>query len=111
MTQTQQEVADMQSSDVLNAILAGACDDNIDAVYRAYKSRAKTLSQMKAATAMATLKVGDIVRFGQDTKPARLRGLKGRVVKFNPTRVSIEMLDNQWESYNVPPALLEKVEA
>jgi hypothetical protein len=65
---------------LLDAIAAGELDDHLGAVAAAVEARRRLLLTVRSVTALATLRVGDVVRITERVSPRYLVGLHGTIV-------------------------------
>jgi hypothetical protein len=104
------------TSPVIAAILAGEHDNDIEAINRALNARVKAIRDLRAAEVVATLKVGDTVRFNHTIRPSYLQGLEATVVRFDRAKIVVEITDKKVASryagaIRCPAGVLDKVEA
>lgn len=94
-------------------IIEGKYDDELDAIYQAYRTRSKMVVDIKNAVGMTEWKVGDKARLVQNIKPKSLAGQPVKIVRKNAKTFTCEADDGSQfpRSWNVPAALLEKVSA
>lgn len=85
----------MSARDLINAILDGQADDNIEAVYKALNTRRGVIRQRKAAEMQETLQPGDKVRLGENISPKYLAGEAATVKTVFGGQALIE-LDDRW---------------
>jgi hypothetical protein len=69
----------MTSADIVKAITSGAADDNLTAVFDAYKARSRYLRTQEAITNQAELAPGTRVRIAGGIRPRYLVGIRGTV--------------------------------
>jgi len=72
---------------IIRSINAGDADEEIRAVLKVVNERIKTVARI----ALATLEVGDRVRFNDNTRPVYLRGATAVVQKVNHQSVTVTM--------------------
>jgi hypothetical protein len=73
----------------LDAIADGELDHSLEALADAIHARQHLLQTVRAATALATLCVGDEVRINHTVKPRYLHGVLGRVIDIEGRDVTV----------------------
>src|SRR4051794_41632815 len=68
---------------LLDAIADGELDHSLHALADAVHARLALLQTVKAATALAQLNVGDVVRFTEKVRPRYLHGAQGTIVALD----------------------------
>lgn len=68
-------------------ILAGKCDDSLDSIMSAIKTRREYLSKL----VFHELKEGDTVMFNKRCNPKYLRGVKGTIREKRNSRVVVDL--------------------
>lgn len=96
------------STTVLDGIVGGQFDDQLDQLDSAIRARRKIVEARK----LDGLKPGDTVRFNNRTKPKYLIGLEAKVIRINKTRAVVKITDEFSAGrfhgeVTVPPELLE----
>lgn len=93
---------------VNTAIITGEFDNELDLIAQSIKTR-KGMLQLAFKS---TLKVGDKVKFNDQTKPTYMRGMLATIVKVNRERVMVKMdkpTGRFTGTITTPVSLLEKV--
>ena len=98
------------SEGIINSLLSGELDSELDEIQLAIKERRKLIRATKAAGSMLSLKVGDRVTL-HGLSPKRINGMEGKVVSKQRTRVTV-MMDSGtgYGTITVPAQCLDKVE-
>jgi hypothetical protein len=99
---------------LLDQIAAGELDPHLTAIADAIHARQDLLHTINSAKALATLNVGDRVRFNHDTRPQYLRGAEGIVVALDPrtATVCLQQPVGRFSSGQIrrcPPLLLDRL--
>jgi hypothetical protein len=75
----------------LGAIAAGDHDDQLTALAEAVDARRRLLHTVRSATALAALRVGDLVRINHAVSPRYLAGLQARVVEVDERAATLRL--------------------
>ena len=98
---------------LLDAIAAGELDEHLGALAAAVDARRRLLLTVRSAAALATLRVGDVVRITEKVSPRYLIGLHGTVVGMDDqaATVRLEQAVGRFVDGRVrcPPLALDKV--
>jgi hypothetical protein len=98
---------------LLDAIAGGELDDHLAALAAAVDARRRLLHTVRSATVLATLCVGDHVRFNHRVSPRYLAGLHATVIEIDDhaATVRLERPVGRFDSGRVrcPPLALEKL--
>ncbi len=76
---------------LLGAIAAGDHDDQLTALAEAVDARRRLLHTVRSATALAALRVGDLVRINHAVRPRYLAGLQARVVEVDEHAATLRL--------------------
>jgi len=96
---------------MLTEILRGDFDKDLDKIQSALNSRKKILKQVRAATLIASVAVGDKVKL-KNLRPKYINGVIGEVKKINRTTITISLPNSVGRFgsvVNCPANCLEKV--
>jgi len=85
-------MSDITFEQLVEAILNGVADDNIDSLSAAIKKR----REIKNSTKMFMINPGDKVIFNRSANPKYLQGITATVTKINKTTVSVDIPDDAW---------------
>ncbi|MGH2840354.1 MAG: hypothetical protein ACRDKY_05975 [Solirubrobacteraceae bacterium] len=99
---------------LLDQIADGALDPHLVAIADAAHARLDLLETISAAKALATLNVGDRVRFNHHTRPQYLRGVEGVVIELDRHTATVCVHGpigrfHSGEIRRCPPLLLERL--
>lgn len=99
---------------LLDQIADGALDRHLVAIADAIHARLDLLETISSAKALATLNVGDRVRFNHHTRPQYLRGVKGVVIELDQHTATICVHQpigrfHSGEVRRCPPLLLDRL--
>jgi hypothetical protein len=99
---------------LLDAIADGELDAHLTAIADAVHARLDLLETVNSAKALATLTVGDRVRFNSTTRPQYLRGVEGVVIELDQhtATVCVHQPLGRFRSGEIrlcPPLLLERL--
>lgn len=97
---------------LVDSILDGVADDNIETLSAAIKKRRKIQNSRK----ILFIAPGDTVRFNGTTRPKYLQGIKAKVVRNNKTTITVFVPEDAWGTrkyrgteVRVPAGLVDKV--
>ena len=76
---------------LLDAIASGPLDDHLAALADAVDARRRLLHTVRSATALATLRVGDLVRINHAVSPRYLAGMLATVVEVDERVATIQL--------------------
>lgn len=76
---------------LLDAIASGQLDDHLAALADAVDARRRLLHTVRSATALATLRVGDLVRINHAVSPRYLAGMLATVVEVDERVATIQL--------------------
>ena len=102
---------DITYTDIVSAIVGGQLDEYLPRINQIAVGRIKQVRNQKGREIMASLKVGDKVRFVESVKPRLLAGAVARVTGFKTKKIVVDLLFRQgrWgNGISVPPQLLVK---
>ncbi|MFI5405117.1 MAG: hypothetical protein ACHQ1D_01250 [Nitrososphaerales archaeon] len=100
---------------VIEDIVKGKFDNNLDAISRAIKDRRTALNGIK----LYSFRAGDTVKFNSQTRPKYLQGLTAEVVRVNQKRIVVKFVDETsksrarkygWGDFTTPISLVDKVD-
>ncbi|MGA2926272.1 MAG: hypothetical protein ABSG43_09805 [Solirubrobacteraceae bacterium] len=99
---------------LLDQIAAGELDPHLTAIADAIDARVELLETIKSAKALATLNIGDRVRFNHHTRPQYLRGVEGVIIELDnrTATVCIHQPLGRFRSGEIrrcPPLLLDRL--
>jgi hypothetical protein len=101
------------SMSLLSEIISGTHDAELGSLSDAIHERKKLKRSQETATAMATIRVGDVVVL-KNLRPKYINGLKGKVVSKARSKISVRLNDGQntgrfGQSVTCPASCLDKV--
>lgn len=76
---------------LLDAVVDGELDDHLTALAEAIDARRRLLHTVRSATALATLRVGDLVRINHAISPRYLVGLLATIVEIDDHAATLEL--------------------
>lgn len=99
---------------LLDAIADGELDAHLTAIADAVYARQELLETINSAKALATLSVGDRVRFNHHTRPQYLRGVEGIVIELDQHTATVCVHQpigrfHAGEIRRCPPLLLDRL--
>lgn len=98
----------MELKDVLNAVLTGDFDENLDGLVQAVKDR----KEAKNRVMFYSLKPGDKVRFCRQTRPRYLACQTGTLKELRNKKVTVDLdspVGKFWKGIITPVDLIEKI--
>ena len=106
-------MSDITFEQLVDSILDGVADDNIDALNGAIEQRRKLKDNRK----MLFIAPGDIVRFNRQARPKYLQGHTATVTKVNKTTVLVDIPNDAWgtkkycgaKNIRTPISIVDKV--
>jgi hypothetical protein len=81
------------STDILSDISSGKLDASLASINQALNFRLDGLKAIEARRLKRSITVGDTLYFVQTANPSYIRGLAALVVKINPVKVVVTIVD------------------
>ena len=85
-------MSDITFEQLVDAILDGVADDNIDSLTAAIKQRREVANGRK----LLFINPGDKVVFNRSARPKYLQGIEAKVTKVNKTTVTVDIPEDAW---------------
>jgi hypothetical protein len=106
-------MSDITFEQLVDAILEGVADDNVDALSAAIISR----REIKNSKKILFISPGDTVKFNAQASPKYLRGHTATVTKVNKTTVTVDIPEDAWgarkycgaKNIRTPISIVDKV--
>lgn len=106
-------MSDITFEQLVDAILDGVADDNIDSLTEAIRQRKEVANGRK----LLFINPGDTVIFNRAARPKYLQGIEVKVTKVNKTTVSVDIPEDAWgarkfrgsKNVRTPISIVDKV--